>query len=345
MFLSLSTHFKEWLVFLACWLLLVGVQAYALRGLGLSWEEALVDSGLSNGLLASACLLIRNVLQHYRPSKDRYLYVLVWCFLLTGLWGVASYQGLQVLLGADAEYVSLLWRSLPVRLGFGFLVIGWMTLLSMLWYTQLEEKKQQQRQAQAEQLAREVELTLLRQQLHPHFLFNSLNSISALVGTRPEEARKMIYQLSDFLRGTIKKDTEQWVPLQDEWQHLQLYLDIEKVRFGHRLDTRIEADDTCQGTRLPPMLLQPVVENAIKFGLYDTTGAVTITIRAACADQVLTIEIQNPFDPHTARPRQGAGFGLSGIQRRLYLLFARHDLFQTKVEGNLFTTLLRIPQL
>jgi two-component system, LytTR family, sensor kinase len=335
---------NTWLVFLACWLLLVGVHAYALMGFGLRWEDALIDSGLSNGLLGFTGFIISTMLQQYRPSKDRYLYVLVWCFLLTGLWVGANFQGLQFLYADDPTYLTFLWRSLPIRFGLGFLVIGWVTLLSMLWYTQLEEKRQQQRQAQAEKLAREVELTLLRQQLHPHFLFNSLNSISALVGTRPEEARRMVHQLSDFLRGTIKKDTEQWVPLEEEWQHLRLYLDIEQVRFGHRLSTRIEADHSCQGTRLPPMLLQPIVENAIKFGLYDTLEEVTITIRAACADQVLTVEIQNPFDPQTARPRQGVGFGLAGIQRRLYLLFARNDLFETKAEDSTFTTTIRIPQ-
>ena len=344
MALSLLTRQKVWLVFLACWLLLAGVQVYALHGFGLDWPVALADSGLSNLLLGSACLIISNILQHYRPAKDRYLFILVWCFLLTGLWLYASYQLLQALYATETFYTSFLWRSLPIRYGVGFLIIGWVTLLSMLWYTQLEEKKQQHRQVQAEMLAREVELSLLRQQLHPHFLFNSLNSISALVGTRPEEARKMIYQLSDFLRGTIKQDPAQWVSLKEEWQHLQLYLEIEKVRFGHRLHTHFEADARCENARLPPMLLQPLVENAIKFGLYDTTEAVSIRIQATCADHMLSIEVQNPFDPQTTRPRQGAGFGLSSNQRRLYLLFARNDLFETRTEGERFTATIRIPQ-
>ncbi|MGL1273916.1 histidine kinase, partial [Vibrio parahaemolyticus] len=79
----------------------------------------------------------------------------------------------------------------------------------------------------------------LRQQLQPHFLFNSLNSISALIISQPEKARHMIQQLSDFLRGTLKKEEQQWNSLQEEMQYLQLYLDIEKVRFGHRLHTNI----------------------------------------------------------------------------------------------------------
>jgi LytS/YehU family sensor histidine kinase len=92
------------------------------------------------------------------------------------------------------------------------------------------------------------------------------------------------------------------------------------------------------------MLLQPVVENAIKFGLYDTIEAVTIRVQASCVNNQLMITIQNPFDSATAKPRQGTGFGLSGVQRRLYLLFGRHDLLETKAEEELFTTTLKIPQ-
>ena len=121
-------------------------------------------------------------------------------------------------------------------------------------------------------MAKESELFKLRQQLQPHFLFNSLNSINALIGNRPDEARKMVQQLSDFLRGTIKKEETQWVTLQEEMQYLQLYLDIEKVRFGNRLSTAIEIGEDVSEMTLPALILQPIVENAIKFGLYDTTG-------------------------------------------------------------------------
>jgi two-component system LytT family sensor kinase len=87
------------------------------------------------------------------------------------------------------------------------------------------------------------------------------------------------------------------------------------------------------------------VENAIKFGLYDTTDQVTISIRAWLDGNYVRIEVENPFDPETSRPKKGTGFGLSSIQRRLYLLFARPDLLETHVDNNLFTTIVRIPQL
>jgi LytS/YehU family sensor histidine kinase len=220
-----------------------------------------------------------------------------------------------------------------------------MSILSVLWYSSEEEQENRQRRNDAERLSKEAELFKLRQQLAPHFLFNSLNSISALIGSRPEQARKMIQQLSDFLRGNLKKEEQQWVPLSEELQYLELYLDIEKVRFGHRLSTEVSCEEDCLGLKLPPMLLQPIVENAIKFGLYDTTEAVTISIRARKIEgNYVRIDVQNPFDPETSRPKKGTGFGLTSIQRRLYLLFARPDLLETHIDNNIFTTTVKIPQ-
>ena len=153
----------------------------------------------------------------------------------------------------------------------------------------------------------------------------------------------MVQQLSDFLRGTLKKEEHQWNSLDEEFQHLQLYLDIEKVRFGHRLSTSIH-NLASQDARIPALLLQPIVENAIKFGLYDTTGDINISINARQEANNLVVEVINPFDPETSSPRKGTGFGLSSVQRRLYLLFARNDLLQTEVKDELFITTIKIPQ-
>ena len=214
----------------------------------------------------------------------------------------------------------------------------------MLYYARREQKSQAEREADAQKLAREAELNRLHQQLQPHFLFNSLNSISALIVSRPDEAMDMIYKLSDFLRGTLRKDDEQWVPFTDEIKHLQLYLDIEKVRFGHRLNTEVTYSTACEGLYVPSLVLQPLMENAIKFGLYDTTESVTISVQAKAAADMLIIIISNPFDPSTSSPRYGTGFGLSGVRRRLYLLFGRNDLLETFPDKTTFTTTLKIPQ-
>jgi LytS/YehU family sensor histidine kinase len=110
------------------------------------------------------------------------------------------------------------------------------------------------------------------------------------------------------------------------------------------LQTEIIFDDALQSAKLPALLLQPVVENAIKFGLYDTYGDVLITLKATQENNYLKIMIQNPFDPETSQPLKGTGFGLSSVQRRLFLLFARHDLLQTQKDGQNFITTILIPQ-
>ena len=155
----------------------------------------------------------------------------------------------------------------------------------------------------------------------------------------------MIQQLSDFLRGTLKKDEQQLVPLLEELEHLKLYLEIEKVRFGHRLDVSITIEPENLVASIPPLLMQPIVENAIKFGLYDTIDEVTIYISAFVKDQYLYVEVKNPFDSITQEANQGTGFGLSSIQRRLFLLYARNDLMTSEKKDNQFITTLKIPQI
>ncbi|SDL07776.1 Histidine kinase [Catalinimonas alkaloidigena] len=360
--------YQAYLSFAAWWVLIAAFQAYGLRAFG--WEVAIADGGVSSALLAVACLLINKNMRYYGPRRNQFVYMLGWCLMLDVLWLVASYRILYGLYNQEKAFTDFLWQTLPIRFEIALLILGCMAMMVALWQSHEEQKRHEQRKTDAEKLAREAELFKLHQQMQPHFLFNSLNSVIALVGSRPEEARKMLHQLSDFLRGTLRPREVEWVTLADELQHLQLYLEIEKVRFGHRLATCLDYDEAAASAQLPPMLLQPLLENAIKFGLYDTLGVVTISLRAEVQDGMLRVTVQNPFDPQTARPRQGTGFGLGGVKRRLYLLFGRHDLLETQVhaptdaapappdelvldldgepafaEQHLFTTLLKIPQL
>ena len=338
---------KFLLIFLSWWAIWAFMQISLLVGFGLSSGTAITDSLVSNSLVAVLCAFLSNGMQYYLPKKELYWYIL---FTSLGLSAIILLicKGILVPLLNDktdaVNYSVFFNRRWAVRFDIVFLQVACMSILSILWYSAEEKQEDRQRRNDAERLAKEAELFKLRQQLAPHFLFNSLNSISALIVSHPEQARKMIQQLSDFLRGNLKKEEQQWVPLSEELQYLELYLDIEKVRFGHRLSTDIRCEDGCLGMRLPPMLLQPIVENAIKFGLYDTTEAVTIAIRARLDGNYVRIEVENPFDPETSRPKKGTGFGLTSIQRRLYLLFARPDLLETRVDNHLFTTIVRIPQ-
>lgn len=331
------------IVFSIWWMVLMANHAFVLYLLDIPFTITLIDSGISNSLLFLFCLLIINTIR-YLPQRDQYSNLFISCILFTTGWFFLVRWLLSICLGSVPFYETWLLRSMPIRASIAFLIIGCVAMASVLWYNEEEQKQQEARKTDAEKLAREAELFRLRQQLHPHFLFNSLNSISALAGSQPSKAREMIQQLSDFLRGTLKKEEQDFVPLQEEINNLQLYLDIEKVRFGHRLQTSVIIEDRAAIFLLPSLLLQPIVENAIKFGLYDTIGSVNISIYACTEKDQLIITIANPFDPETSKATGGTGFGLSSIQRRLFLLYARNDLLHTKIEGNLFTTELIIPQ-
>ena len=310
----------------------------------LEWVYALTDTLITNGLLLTTCLLVMTNLRFYNPKKGKFIHLLVMCVAVSGLWSAIVRFGLGAIFHNNEDYNSFLEHSMSIRFDIAILITSCAALISTLWYNQEEQKENEQRKLDAEKLAKEAELFKLRQQLQPHFLFNSLNSISALASSQPHEARKMIQQLSDFLRGTLKKEEQQQINWREELQYLNLYLDIEKVRFGHRLTTEINTSPETDNMQLPAMLLQPLVENAIKFGLYDTTEAITISIDAKKEYNYLHVTVQNPFDEQTSRPGQGTGFGLSSVQRRLYLLYGRNDLLTTSAINNIFTTTIKIPQ-
>jgi sensor histidine kinase YesM len=331
------------LLFATCWALWTILQFLVLYWFGFDAKTAITDSIISNVLLSGACLLITQTLGYYLPRHQLYTYIFMLCIILAIIWLFVSRTILMIATDHVADYKSFFTQSLPIRFAIGFLLIGCMALLSVLWYTLQDHQENEKRKIAAEKLAKEAELYKLRQQLQPHFLFNSLNSINALIGLQPQQARTMIQQLSDFLRGTLKKEEHQWISLEEELEHLSLYLQIEQVRFGHRLSVEME-NNAGDNKKLPVMLLQPIVENAIKFGLYDTTGNVTIYITAKDEEENLMITIKNPYDVATSGTKWGTGFGLSSVQRRLYLLFARNDLLKTETEDLFFITTIKIPQ-
>ena len=309
------------------------------------WQAA-TDSSVHVILLGVAAVIISHNVAYYRPAAGtmKFGYVSAVSFALSVLWVCSSRWILLTTFPTDPVYRDWLNNAIPIHAFVGWMLIAGIGFRSQMWYDEEEQQESRQRKDATEKIVREAELFKLRQQLQPHFLFNSLNSINALIMLRPKEAREMVLKLSDFLRGSLKREDDQWISLEEELKYLQLYLDIEKVRFGHRLSTNVIPEEGAEKMLMPPMLLQPVVENAIKFGLYDTTGEITISISSWVQDSMLYISIQNPFDNELQQPNKGTGFGLNSIQRRLYLLFARQDLLETSAHENIFTTIIKVPQ-
>lgn len=331
------------LPFCISWFVWICVHHLALYYLGVDWFTALTDSIVSNTLLIFIAMLIITILRFYLPRSGGFINLLAWVAALTTAWFFANEYLLRWFI-KDSTYQQLLNQSWPLRIAIGFLMSSISTVIAYAYFNWQEKAETDKQKAEALQLSKETELNKLRQQLQPHFLFNSLNSINALIGTSPTQARTIVHQLSDFLRSTLRKEEQQWIALQDELHTLHLYLEIEKVRFGNRLSTQIMVDENCTNTKIPSMLLQPVMENAIKFGLYDTTDVVSIQLHATIVNNDLQITIENPFDIESGGVQKGTGFGLSAVSRRLFLLFGRTDLLLTETKGTIFVTKVIVPQ-
>jgi hypothetical protein len=326
------------------WLTWTCLQGFAIYAAGYSWYISITDATVTNFILGSESFAILQMLKFYQPDKSKLYYLFLWSAALSGICVLLIEFFLGFLFRANESYLLFLDNTTLLRFGFSFLMLAFISVLGWIWFYLKTQRKDETRKADVEKLSKEAELYSLRQQLQPHFLFNSLNSINALIAVEPLRARNMVQQLSDFFRGTLGKQESHQVTLTEELEQLKLYLEIEKVRFGHRLKTEVFMDEKTIGTKIPSLLLQPVVENAIKFGLYDVTGDVLISIQAECVGNDLMICVENPYDPETMASNKGVGFGLKSIERRLYLLFGRNDLLTTEKMNSKFRTCLLIPQ-
>ncbi len=329
--------------FISC-LILGAVNTYVVRSFGFSGQTGFKDALVNLFFWALGGLIIGNTLRFYFPRQSRFIFIGGLVFANSAIWVVATSVVLPYLLRNVSGYKYFFEQSLTVRIAFSFLLFTALSMLFAFLYTLKDQQGAEQRKQEAQELARQSELNNLQEKLHPHFLFNSLNSINALVTIQPERARQMVQQLSDFLRGTLRRDSDNWITLDQELAYLTLYLDIEKVRFGHRLQSEIQVGAGAGTFKLPPFILLPLLENAIKFGLYDTLDDISILLKANISDNILEVTISNPFDPETAGQFKGTGFGLKSVNRRLYLLFGRSDLLKTSAEQSIFTTSVFIPQ-
>jgi len=211
----------------------------------------------------------------------------------------------------------------------------------IIYYRNFKEKIEDE--SELRNLVKEAEINALKSQINPHFLFNSLNSVSSLTLIQPEQSRDMLVKLSTFLRYSLDQDLKELNTLSNEMKNSRLYLEIEKVRFGDRLVLDFELDTICETLKIPNLILQPIYENAIKHGVHESIEPVVIKTRAQVENGNLIIQISNNFDSD-AIALKGQGIGLKNIQERLYLIYGRKDLLGiTRTESN-FTVNLEFPQ-
>jgi len=303
-------------------------------------EQALVDAFFLMLFFLGGLLLLDRVFRHYTPNRKNGFLLVLFPLLLSGglVWSHAQVLNWWF----DSDNLELLEASIFYRWTVFGLVFQLLAVLAVVISKVAGQEELSRREGQLLQLSKEAELAQLRQQLQPHFLFNSLNSIHALVLASPQRAREMVLLLSDFLRGTLRTEGQSWISLADEIKYLSMYFDIERVRFGHRLLVDLQVEEGVEQLKIPPLLVQPLVENAIKYGLYGTLGEVKISLRFQKEGNYLQVIVENPFDGQASVPA-GTGFGLSSVERRLFLIFGRTDLLQKIAANGIFCVHLKIP--
>lgn len=269
--------------------------------------------------------------------------------LMAGLLGVA------VLLAAAAVWARAVDRLAPGSGALELLTasIGLIAVYAFLLYSlsaavhylviALEERRlATERTIELQLMAREAELRALKAQVDPHFLFNSLTAIAALVSSAPEQARAMCTELAAFLRSSLRLGQASEVAVADEIALLRRYLAVEQVRFGDRLRVDLRLDPACAQAAVPPLLLQPLVENAIKHGIAQRLEGGTVRIAVTVVRAALRVEIENPCDPDRRRPA-GEGIGLANVERRLRARYGDRATLAAEDGGSSFRVRLTLP--
>jgi two-component system, LytTR family, sensor kinase len=257
------------------------------------------------------------------------------------VWVSLSIYLLKHIFSGIAGYNTFLELSVPFRAVVGLLFYAMSVWVFYLIRTLEKAKWQAQQQEKITSLLKDAELKALRSQVNPHFLFNSLNSIHSLTMSDPGKAGEMILKLSDLMRYSLSKQ-EQMVKFSEEISQVSRYLDIEKVRFSERLSVIFDIMENTGDVKVPSMILQPLLENAVKYGIYGVEKGVVIKLSAKVSENMLEVIISNNYDP-LVPVSHGTGMGLNNVRERLSVVFYRNDLVTIEKTSNLFTVKLRIP--
>lgn len=355
--LELIAPFRRWppsalrnLVYTLIWNCLVGVVlALAIWGFGRAPFPAVLGGALltSNviGLSIHAAL---KLLLRFMPSSqpDRPSLVLRACrMLLTFCCAVLGLAVSDALLGGRDPFQALhggaLAQLLPVAVLIALVMVAILTAGELRLAREMQAARQQEQMAEAARLLAEARLRALQAQIEPHFLYNTLANVVGLIGPDPQRARRMLERLIDFLRASLSASRAERTTLGAELDLAAAYLDLLGVRMGARLRWRIEADAACRALPLAPMLVQPLVENAIMHGLEPKVEGGEIALRARAAGDALCIEVADDgvglgAAASTSAPRPGGGVGLANLRERLRSLHgatARLELIENPSGG------------
>ncbi len=338
---------KNILAYTIFWLIIISLNFILLNiQFDMTTGSALLDSLVFNILLCGLGLSFWYTAS-YMPLENQNMTKIILSHILGGIivsivWlsvgfylitGVFNYRGAF----SKFFYSTLAWRFIIGAL-FYYLTISFYYII--IYNKNLHDKIAQE--AELKNLITETELRSLKFQINPHFIFNSLNSMSALTTISPERTRDMILKLADFLRYTLATNNKATNSLFEELKNIKRYLEIEKIRFEDKFEYIEDINNGCTNFQIPTMILQPLFENAVKHAVYESLEKITLKLTCARNDQFLEIKLENNFEPGIQN-RKGTGTGLNNIKKRLELIYNQDDLLKVEKENNIFSVRLFIP--
>jgi two-component system, LytTR family, sensor histidine kinase AlgZ len=336
------------LAYMAIWVPLGGLLSglLALQGV-LGWREAAVVAiplSISYGFLCLSAWYVTGGSPVDRVGALRIaVTAIAGSFLSSAMWLLIA-RGWMWLVAAFAGWTDVpaaFRNAAPTLFGFGFLLYLLAMAVSYLAAAFAVSRDAERRGLELQVMAREAELRALRSQLDPHFLFNSLQSISALTTADPAAARRMCLLLADFFRETLALGSRDRIPLAAELALVGRFLSVEQVRFGERLQVEIAAEGA-EDTPVPPLVLQPLVENAVTHGVAHMLEGGVVRVRAEQRAASLVITVDNPCDPDRPAGR-GTGLGLRNVRERLERAYGGDALLGTEERDGRFVVTVEIP--
>jgi two-component system, LytTR family, sensor histidine kinase AlgZ len=333
--------------YLAAWLIVAILLATALTRQGLGWFDALVFL-LPVLLVYSFICLSAWYVARAMPLSTSSISVVLTTALVAAVSAGALWLALSVAWTAVLRLTPFAASIEPFRTQTPFLfsasVLLFLLVLSVHYVALAFDavRAAERQQLELEVLTRDAELRALRAQVDPHFLYNSLNSISALTTTDPAGARRMCLLLGDFMRNTLQVSGQNRIPIAEELALADAFLSIEQVRFGARLRVVREIDEAAAQCEVPPLLLQPLIENAIGHGIAGLVDGGTIRLSIARRNGRVSILVENPRDPEAAPSRPG-GVGLTNVRRRLAMTYPDAARFDASGDPDCFRVEIDLP--
>ncbi len=353
-------HLRQLSLYLLAWSPLAVILFYVLKSAsGLSLIQTFATVPLLCLVYAFMCLSAWYTCRATPLSNSTFsrlaLTHLSGALVISGIWIViakgwtSAMSGLEAFRGLDQRFAP----NYPLLFASGVMIYLLAVALHYVLLSMEFSRELEKREIQARVLARDSELKALKAQVNPHFLFNSLNSISALTSIDAGRAREMCILLADFLRKTLGLGEKVVIPLREELELVRSFLSVEKVRFGARLTVEESVSSDALECAVPPLLLQPLVENAVAHGISNLTEGGWIRVGVSCNGQKdasassfladdLRIEVENNFDPEMPR-RRGHGVGLVNVRQRLQTRYGDRARFEVRAEGDRFQVSILLP--